>query len=149
MQCQKAHPAIFGHDKVTRVEPIMVWRNGFFCLACVHFCKAPALLQIAHFTFQKNPFARNSSTCQGQNFLLGEVEECSYTNVLQTMRQDQAKTLCLGRHIGSTLVTLKLAVLYASVYTDAKRPLSIVSFRVTCILNPPFMCPSNEMANNF
>ena len=48
--------------KVTRIELITVWRNAFSRLACVHFCKATALLQISHFAFQKKAKMINSST---------------------------------------------------------------------------------------
>ena len=47
---------------LTRVEPITVSLDAFYCLACAYFCKAPALLQIPRFAFQKKATERNSST---------------------------------------------------------------------------------------
>ena len=48
--------------RLTRVEPITVSLDAFYCLACAYFCKATALLQISRFAFQKKATERNSST---------------------------------------------------------------------------------------
>ena len=47
---------------LTRVEPITVSLDAFYCFACAYFCKAQALLQISRVAFQKKATERNSST---------------------------------------------------------------------------------------
>ena len=62
-----------------RTEPATVYLGAFYRLACAHFCKATALLQIPRFAFRLKSREINSSTCQIKIFWRGEVEERSNT----------------------------------------------------------------------
>ncbi|MBQ4051494.1 MAG: hypothetical protein IJD13_07670, partial [Oscillospiraceae bacterium] len=90
---------------LTRVESVTVSLAAFPRLACVHFCKALALLQISRFALQKRRQRETLRPAKQIIFWWGEAEERSNTGVLQVMRKEKTKNYYLSGVTGSTLVS--------------------------------------------